>query len=138
VIIAYTVKGHGLPTQGHPQNHSSLLTVAEYATLAEELGSDPQDPWVTFDADSDAGQLCASTAARLRREPIPTSAPPVIPTDIGRTPKGTATTQAALGRTLLDLTREAPEAARRVVTVSPDVSSAPPGRAGATHCSPSA
>jgi pyruvate dehydrogenase E1 component len=34
-----------------------------------------------------------------------------------------ATTQAALGRALLDLTREAPEAARRVVTVSPDVSS---------------
>jgi len=123
VIIAYTVKGHGLPTQGHPQNHSSLLTVAEYATLAEELGADPQSPWVIFDADSGAGQLCADTAARLRREPIPTSAPPVIPTDIGRTPKGTATTQAALGRTLLDLTREAPEAARRVVTVSPDVSS---------------
>ena len=34
-----------------------------------------------------------------------------------------ATTQAALGRALLDLTREAPEAAARVVTVSPDVSS---------------
>jgi len=123
VIIAYTVKGHGLPTQGHPQNHSSLLTVAEYATLAEELGSDLQDPWATFDADSGAGQLCATTASRLRREPIPTTAPPAIPTDIGRTPKGTATTQAALGRTLLDLTREAPDAARRVVTVSPDVSS---------------
>ena len=46
-----------------------------------------------------------------------------MPTDFGRTPSGTATTQAALGRALLDLTREAPEAARRVVTVSPDVSS---------------
>ncbi|HYX61221.1 MAG TPA: pyruvate dehydrogenase, partial [Streptosporangiaceae bacterium] len=34
-----------------------------------------------------------------------------------------ATTQAALGRALLDLTREAPGAAARVVTVSPDVSS---------------
>jgi pyruvate dehydrogenase E1 component len=34
-----------------------------------------------------------------------------------------ATTQAALGRALLDLTRAAPEAAARVVTVSPDVSS---------------
>ena len=42
---------------------------------------------------------------------------------IGRTPSGTTTTQAALGRVLLDLTREAPEAARRIVTVSPDVSS---------------
>jgi pyruvate dehydrogenase E1 component len=33
------------------------------------------------------------------------------------------TTQAALGRTLLDLSREAPEIASRVVTVSPDVTS---------------
>ena len=46
-----------------------------------------------------------------------------MPADLGRTPTGVATTQAALGRALLDLTREAPEAARRVVTVSPDVSS---------------
>jgi len=34
-----------------------------------------------------------------------------------------ASTQAALGRVLLDLTRQAPDAARRVVPVSPDVSS---------------
>ncbi len=123
VIIAYTIKGHGLPTQGHPQNHSSLLTVTEYDTLAGHLGRDPAHPWETFADDSAAGRRCAETAARLRREPVAPSSPPALPTDIGRTPKGTATTQAALGRVLLDLTREAPEAARRVVTVSPDVSS---------------
>ncbi len=49
--------------------------------------------------------------------------PPAPPLDLGRTPAGVAATQAALGRTLLDLTRAAPEVARRVVTVSPDVSS---------------
>jgi len=54
---------------------------------------------------------------------VPAHAPPEVPADFGRTPTGVATTQAALGRALLDLTREAPEAARRVVTVSPDVSS---------------
>ncbi|MBY3989361.1 pyruvate dehydrogenase [Rhodococcus fascians] len=123
VIIAYTVKGFGLPTQGHPQNHSSLLTVEEYATLAETLGLDASSPWGRFEDATAAGQLCADVAERLRREPVPVSAPPAVPTDIGRTPKGTATTQAALGRTLIDLTREAPDAARRVVTVSPDVSS---------------
>lgn len=123
VIIAYTVKGFGLPTQGHPQNHSSLLTVEEYTELARTLGTDPEKPLGRFDSDSGPGQLCAATAERLRREPIPASTPPAVPTDIGRTPKGTATTQAALGRTLIDLTREAPDAARRVVTVSPDVSS---------------
>jgi pyruvate dehydrogenase E1 component len=123
VIIAYTVKGFGLPTQGHPQNHSSLLTVEEYATLAETLGLDASSPWGRFEDATAAGQLCADVAERLRREPAPVSEPPAVPTDIGRTPKGTATTQAALGRTLIDLTREAPDAARRVVTVSPDVSS---------------
>jgi pyruvate dehydrogenase E1 component len=49
--------------------------------------------------------------------------PPELPADLGRTPGGVTTTQAALGRTLLDLSRAAPEAARRVITVSPDVSS---------------
>ncbi|MFH8371450.1 transketolase-like TK C-terminal-containing protein [Streptomyces sp. NPDC018031] len=123
VIFAYTVKGYGLPTQGHPQNHSSLLTTEQMEELAERVGADPRRPWARFPAGSAAAELCARTADRLaRRQP---AVPPVpeLPVDIGRTPTGVATTQAALGRALLDLTREAPEAARRVVTVCPDVSS---------------
>ena len=123
VIIAYTVKGFGLPTQGHPQNHSSLLTVDEYGALARSLGTDPDMPWARFSVDTPQGRLCAATEQRLRRQPISEASHPVVPTDFGRSPKGTATTQAALGRALIDLTREAPEAAKRVVTVSPDVSS---------------
>lgn len=123
VIIAYTVKGFGLPTQGHPQNHSSLLSIEEYEALARTLGADADNPWARFADDSPTGQLCAATAERIRREAAPATTPPAVPTDIGRTPKGTATTQAALGRVLIDLTREVPEAARRIVTVSPDVSS---------------
>nr|WP_296770954.1 pyruvate dehydrogenase [Rhodococcus sp. (in: high G+C Gram-positive bacteria)] len=123
VIIAYTVKGFGLPTQGHPQNHSSLLTIDEYASLAASLGKNPSAPWERFSETSPSGRIIADAARRLHRDAVPFSEPPAVPTDIGRTPKGTATTQAALGRTLLDLTREAPAAAERVVTVSPDVSS---------------
>ncbi|GAF45309.1 transketolase-like TK C-terminal-containing protein [Rhodococcus wratislaviensis] len=123
VIIAYTIKGRGLPTQGHPQNHSSLLTVQQYEQLAAELGMDPAHPWARFEADGAAGRVCAATADRLRREKVEFGTPPAVPADIGRTPSGTSTTQAALGRALLDLSRQAPEAAKRVVTVSPDVSS---------------
>jgi pyruvate dehydrogenase E1 component len=123
VVLAYTVKGRGLPTQGHPQNHSSLLTGEQIRELADRTGADPDRPWEGFAPDSAAGRLCARTAARLRREKPDRVAPPAIPADMGRTPSGTATTQAALGRVLLDLTRSSPEAARRVVTVSPDVSS---------------
>ncbi|WP_243794573.1 transketolase-like TK C-terminal-containing protein [Saccharopolyspora gloriosae] len=123
VIFAYTVKGHGLPTEGHPQNHSSLLTQDQFAELAPRLGAAVDRPWERFDADGAAGRLCAATGARLRRDSTSSTPPPALPTDIGRTPAGAATTQAALGRVLLDLTRQSPEAARRVVTVCPDVSS---------------
>ncbi|MEV1289032.1 pyruvate dehydrogenase, partial [Micromonospora sp. NPDC049679] len=123
VIFAYTVKGYGLASEGHPQNHSSLLNAAQFGELAERVGADVDAPWAKFPAGGDAAALCDAAAVRLRREPVTATPVPTLPTDIGRTPSGTATTQAALGRALLDLTREAPDAARRVVTLSPDVSS---------------
>lgn len=123
VIFAYTVKGHGLATEGHPQNHSSLLTEAQMRELAAACGTDLDHPWAPFADGSTEAVLCRDTAQRLRRDPVPASPSTALPTDMGRTPGGTATTQAALGRALLDLTRAAPDAAARVVTVSPDVSS---------------
>ncbi|UGT61832.1 transketolase-like TK C-terminal-containing protein [Nocardia asteroides] len=123
VIIAYTIKGYGLPTQGHPQNHSALLTIDEYTRFAEGIGYDPHQPWQRFESGTAAASLCDATAATLHRDPVPALPSIPIPTEFGRIPKGTSTTQAALGRALLDLTRAAPEAAQRVVTVSPDVSS---------------
>jgi pyruvate dehydrogenase E1 component len=123
VIFAYTIKGYGLASEGHPQNHSALLTVEQMAALAHRCGMSLDTPWRRFDAASPAGELCATTAARLHRAPVDSASIDAIPTDIGRTPSGTATTQAALGRALLDLTRAAPDAAKRVVTLCPDVSS---------------
>jgi pyruvate dehydrogenase E1 component len=123
IILAYTIKGYGLAVEGHPQNHSALLTEAQLGELAAQLGTDPGEPWRRPAPDSAAGELCAQTARRLRRPAPPRLAPPAVPEDFGRTPTAVATTQAALGRALLDLTREAPGAAARVVTVSPDVSS---------------
>jgi pyruvate dehydrogenase E1 component len=123
VILAYTIKGYGLPIEGHPQNHSALLSVPQYDELAARLGVDPGHPWQAFAPDTGAGRLCRATGDRLKRSAPTPAIVAAVPTDIGRTPTGTSNTQAALGRTLLDLTREAPEIARRVVTVSPDVSS---------------
>ncbi|WP_111509154.1 transketolase-like TK C-terminal-containing protein [Mycobacterium kyogaense] len=123
VILAYTIKGYGLPTQGHPQNHSSLLTDEQFADLAVTLGEDAGQPFHRFDPGSSPGRLCRRVAERLHRDAIQPVEPPRVPTDIGRNPPAVSTTQSALGRTLLDLTREAPEVAQRIVTVSPDVSS---------------
>jgi pyruvate dehydrogenase E1 component len=123
VVLAYTLKGYGLATEGHPQNHSALLSEAQLGELAARVGVDPGDPWATFDPGSAPARLLAAAAARLRRTEHEGAAAPDVPADLGRTPSGTATTQAALGRTLLDLNRAAPEVGARVVTVSPDVSS---------------
>jgi pyruvate dehydrogenase E1 component len=123
VIIAYTIKGWGLPIQGHPQNHSSLLTGEQFDELARTLGQDPTQPWRRFDPETPAGQVCAEASQRLRRDEGAETKPPTVPSEIGRPPMAVTTTQAALGRTLLDLSRDAPDVAKRIVTVSPDVSS---------------
>ncbi len=123
VIFAYTVKGYGLPTEGHPQNHSSLLTGEQIDQLAARVGIDPAKPWTRFEPQSAAAQLCAEVGRRLVRPETPAAPKLTVPTDLGRVPGGTGNTQAALGRTLVDLTRTAPDIAARLVTVSPDVSS---------------
>ena len=123
VIFAYTVKGYGTATEGHPQNHSALLTEPQLAQLAQRCGTSTTDRWARFAPDSAPDELCRTVAARLHRDPVPPVPPVPVPTDLGRTPGGTATTQAALGRALLDLSRSAPGTAARIVTVSPDVSS---------------
>jgi pyruvate dehydrogenase E1 component len=123
VIFAYTIKGNGLPSAGHPQNHSNLLKPEQFAQVAAELGESADDPWRGFAAGSLEAELCAQVAARLRREPVAAPRGLSIPSDFDRQIKGHSSTQQGLGRLLLDLVRVAPEAARRVVTVAPDVAS---------------
>lgn len=124
VIIAYTVKGYQLPTAGHPQNHSALLSETQMRDLAIRLGDvDLDEPWQRFDPASAPGRMCVDAATRLARSELPPRPALAVPADLGRTPSGSGTTQAALGRTLLDVSRAAPEVGERIVTVSPDVSS---------------
>ncbi len=123
VIFAYTIKAWRLPTEGHPANHSALLTTQQWEALASELGADAEDPWATFADGSPEAEVCREVAARLRREPHPAVAPPELPAELGRRHDGVASTQRELGRFFVDLTHDAPEVAARVVTVSPDVAS---------------
>ena len=123
VVFAYTIKGWQLPIEGHPGNHSALLTHEQWEQLANDLGADPTEPWVMFDPDSDAGRLCHSAAERLKRDPVPLSPVPSIPIELGRIHTSSLSTQQAFGRFFNDLSREAPALARHVVTVSPDVAS---------------
>ena len=123
VIFAYTIKGWSLPIEGHPENHSALLTNEQFAALAEQLGTDPERPWAPFDPASREGELCAAAAAALARDEPERRTPPAVPESLGREHRGVASTQQEFGRFFADLVREAPDVAERVVTVSPDVAS---------------
>ncbi|MFG1607764.1 pyruvate dehydrogenase [Actinoplanes sp. NPDC049265] len=123
IVFAYTVKGRGLPTEGHPNNHSALLSDVQMGTLAEAVGADRADPWRAFDPGSAAYALCAERGATLRRDPVPEIRPDAMPASLSRRHRAPISTQASLGRFLAGLPREAPDAARRVVTCSPDVAS---------------
>jgi pyruvate dehydrogenase E1 component len=123
VIFAYTIKGWGLPIEGHPENHSALLTRDQMLELAQALGADADAPWAAFDPGSPEGELCAAAAAALARDDPEPVAPPPVPAELGRAHRGQESTQQAFGRFFADLVREAPEVAERVVTVSPDVAS---------------
>ncbi|HLH46942.1 MAG TPA: 1-deoxy-D-xylulose-5-phosphate synthase N-terminal domain-containing protein, partial [Acidimicrobiales bacterium] len=123
VIFAHTIKAWRLPTQGHPGNHSALLSAEQWRELGPELGADPDEPWAPFPADSPEGRACAEAAERLRRPAVALPAPLGVPGDLGRPYRTRMSTQQAFGRLLLDLARQAPEVAQRIVTVSPDVAS---------------
>jgi pyruvate dehydrogenase E1 component len=122
VVFAYTIKGWSLPTEGHPANHSALLNDEQYGELAAALGTDPEEPWAGFDPGSAEAELCAAVSRRLARPaPRAVAAALAVPDDLGREHRGSESTQQAFGRFFVDLVREAPEVAERVVTVSPDV-----------------
>ena len=123
VVFAYTIKGWSLPIEGHPENHSALLTREQMLELAEALGADADDPWAAFDPASPEGDLCAAAAAALAREEPKRVLPPPVPASLGRRHRGKESTQQAFGRFFVDLVHDAPEVAERVVTVSPDVAS---------------
>ncbi len=123
VVFAYTIKAWGLPSMGHPSNHSALLSEEQWRALAAVLGADADEPWAAFAPGTAEYELCMDAGARLHRV-SPVAAPHVVvPTEMGREQAGTVSTQQAFGRFFLDLAREAPEVAARVVTVSPDVAS---------------
>ena len=123
VIFAYTIKAWRLATQGHPANHSALLSVAQMEELARATGADPSDPWGRFPEGSREAELCAAAARKLARAEVTPTAAPAPPAQLGRAHAGPASTQQAFGRFFVDLSRSAPEVAARVVTVSPDVAS---------------
>ena len=124
LIIAYTVKGKGLPLAGHKDNHAGQMNAPQMAALRAALGiaeGDEWEPWAGL-GDNQARALqafvAASPAAQLALDK-PYSA---VPVPAIAAPEGEEqSTQAAFGRILLEIAKAGGPLADRIVTTSPDV-----------------
>jgi pyruvate dehydrogenase E1 component len=121
VVFAYTVKGWGLPIAGDPLNHSALLTKDEVVELRTRLGVPTDDEWALLGPDSPGGRLVGERRRVMASKPPPKHRPLQVPPDLNRPYTGVNSTQRAFGQVLMAVVRAAPEAAERLVTVSPDV-----------------
>ena len=126
LIIAYTIKGFGLPLQGHKDNHAGLMNPGQVAALQASLGIPQGQEWDPYAGlgDNEAERLRDFIAKAPFGQPaerrhvaakIPT--PEVFPQSEGQE----QSTQAAFGRILLELAKRGGPLADRIVTTSPDV-----------------
>ena len=125
VVFAYTFKGWRLPSIGDPRNHSNLLSAPQMEELRRFVAVPEGKVWDTFPPDTPAGRVCRDTAASLRRtrQRTPAALIPPLPADLDHEYRGSISTLQIYGLILTDLSRNLPEVADRIVTVSPDVAS---------------
>ena len=121
VVFAYTIKGYGLEIAGRPQNHSALLNGTQIDELRRSCDLTRETEWDRFATDSNEGRVCAAAGQRIARAARTATAPVPVPLQLSSRDGPKTSTQAALGRALLDLSR-VDGVAERLVTVSPDVS----------------
>jgi pyruvate dehydrogenase E1 component len=126
VILAYTIKGWGLPIAGHFENHAAQLTHEQIDDLQRSLGIPPGREWQGFAPESPEGQWIrrftetsgtATHAAQIARRSVPALQVPAL---LHTAFRPLMSTQEALGRIMVEFSR-VPGLAERMLTLSPDV-----------------
>ena len=124
-FICYTVKGYGLPFQGHKDNHAGLLTSAQIESFRQESGVRPGREWEPFE-----GLAVPETELRDYIARIPflaggsrrhEAAPIPVPARLSYSAQTSMSTQQGFGLVMHDLARSQTPLADRIVTTSPDV-----------------
>ncbi|MEE3622944.1 transketolase [Nitrospirillum sp. BR 11752] len=129
-FIAYTVKGRGLPFQGHKDNHAGLMNPEQMAAFKAACGLAEGQEWDRHagldvePADLDAflaqvpfaqGTGPGRASRRLKGAAIPV--PPTLAVDLG----ARMSTQEGFGKILGEIAKGDDDLAARIVTTSPDV-----------------
>jgi pyruvate dehydrogenase E1 component len=124
-FIAYTIKGVGLPFQGHKDNHAGLMTVAQMEKWRAAQNIRAGHEWGRFEGlTQDPAALEAFLAEvpfnrggqrRLSADVLD------VPERLAFTPAAVMSTQQGFGLVLNELARGDSALASRIVTASPDV-----------------
>jgi pyruvate dehydrogenase E1 component len=124
-FIAYTIKGFGLPFQGHKDNHAGLMNKAQMQEFRATQNINQGEEWERFAGlDVSAAEVEAYLSRvpfvqkgtrRLKAPQIPVPAMPALES------KGMASTQAGFGRLLDEIARRGGPLADRILTTSADV-----------------
>ncbi|MHC2621138.1 pyruvate dehydrogenase E1 component [Bradyrhizobium huanghuaihaiense] len=123
-FIAYTIKGVGLPFQGHKDNHAGLMTVAQMEKYRDSQNIRPGHEWDKYEG---LAQSAAELDAFLANVPFNQdgrrlTAPVIeVPAQLSFKPSPQMSTQQGFGLVLNEIARGDSELAKRIVTTSPDV-----------------
>lgn len=123
-FIAYTIKGVGLPFQGHKDNHAGLMTVAQMEKYRDSQNIRPGHEWDRYEG---LAQSAAELDAFLAGVPFNQdgrrlTAPVIeVPSQLAFKPAPQMSTQQGFGLVLNEIARGESELAKRIVTTSPDV-----------------
>ncbi len=123
-FIAYTIKGVGLPMQGHKDNHAGLMTPVQMEKWRANQNIRPGHEWDKFEGLPDEAALKAfltevpfnrEGARRLDASTID------VPRQLAFKPAAHMSTQQGFGLILNEIARGDSVLAERIVTTSPDV-----------------
>jgi len=125
VFICYTVKGHGLPLQGHKDNHAGLMNPRQMAAFQEAMAvpaGREWDPYAGLSIDRQRFQAAIDAAPFNRPADLRKRAPRIkIPQELPLAVTSKSSTQESFGRILNDIAKQGGDLADRIVTTSPDV-----------------
>ncbi len=124
-FIAYTIKGAGLPFQGHKDNHAGLMTLEQMETFRTASNVREGHEWERFEG---LGKSSTELEQFLKRVPFNqkgrrrlTAAKIEVPATLAAPASAVAATQQGFGQILNELARSGGALADRVVTTAPDV-----------------